>query len=51
VASAEKTDFRCNACGLLICKVSDITGIVVEAKCRKCGEITVARLEADDHTE
>lgn len=43
----EQHDFRCRGCGLLICKVSDVVGVVVEAKCRKCGDITVARLEVE----
>jgi hypothetical protein len=46
----DKIEFRCSnpECGLLLFKVSDVVGIEVEAKCRKCGETTTARLVADD---
>lgn len=49
---AEKHDFRCHSCNKLIAKVSDVDGVVVEAKCPRCNETTVARLEAasDDET-
>lgn len=46
--AAEQAEFRCPSCNKLICKVSDVVGIVVEAKCPRCDEVTVARLEADD---
>lgn len=46
MASAQQQEFRCHDCGKLICKVSDVEGIVVEAKCPRCNEITIARLEA-----
>jgi phage FluMu protein Com len=46
--AAEQSEFRCCNCNRLICKVSDVVGIVVEAKCSRCGETTIARLESDD---
>jgi phage FluMu protein Com len=47
VSADQEHDFRCHACSKLIAKVSDVTGVVVEAKCPRCGEITKARLEEE----
>lgn len=44
-AASDQHDFRCHACNKLIAKVSDVTGVVVEAKCPRCGETTIGRLE------